>query len=242
MPGTPQTDLAVQAQDIRKQFGNFTALNGITIDIRRGEFLALFGRNGAGKTTFLKIAATLMRASHGKLQIEGFDIDDQPERVRSKIGFLSHNTYVYRDLSPVENLRLFARLYGVSDAEQRISALLDRVGLRRRSTDPVRSFSRGLQQRIGIARVLLHSPSLILLDEPYTGLDANAVQMLDEVLDDAVRQGNTVILTTHDIEQGLRAASRAAIVDRGKLVFVGSATDSAVRNAYSEFVRSGERQ
>jgi ABC-type multidrug transport system ATPase subunit len=170
MPGTPQTDLAVQAQDIRKQFGNFTALNGITIDVRRGEFLALFGRNGAGKTTFLKIAATLMRASHGKLQIEGFDIDDQPERVRSKIGFLSHNTYVYRDLSPIENLRFFARLYGVSDAEQRIPALLERVGLRRRATDPVRSFSRGLQQRIGIARVLLHSPSLILLDEPYTGL------------------------------------------------------------------------
>src|SRR5262245_12360270 len=102
MPATPQTDLlALQAQDIRKQFGNFTALNGITIDIRRGEFLVLFGRNGAGKTTFLKIAATLMRASHGKLQIEGFDIDDQTERVRSKIGFLSHNTYSYRDLSHI---------------------------------------------------------------------------------------------------------------------------------------------
>jgi len=242
MPATPQTDLAVQAQDIRKQFGNFTALNGITIDIRRGEFLALFGRNGAGKTTFLKIAATLMRASHGKLRIEGFDIDEDPERVRSKIGFLSHNTYVYRDLSPIENLRFFARLYGVNDAEQRIPALLDRVGLRRRSTDPVRSFSRGLQQRIGIARVLLHRPSLILLDEPYTGLDANAVHVLNEILDEAVQQGNTVILTTHDIEQGLRSASRAAIVDRGKLVFVGSATDSAVRNAYAEFVRSGERQ
>src|SRR5262245_59372660 len=242
MPGTPQTDLALQAQDIRKQFGSFTALDGITIDIRRGEFVALFGRNGAGKTTFLKIAATLMRAGDGKLQIEGFDINDQPERVRGKIGFLSHNTYVYRDLSPVENLRFSARLYGVSDAEQRIPALLDRVGLRRRSTDPVRSFSRGLQQRIGIARVLLHRPSLILLDEPYTGLDANAVQMLNEVLDEAVQQGNTVILTTHDMEQGLRAASRAAIIERGKLVFLGNATDAAVRNAYAEFVRSGERQ
>jgi heme exporter protein A len=242
MPGTPQTDLALQAHDIRKQFGNFTALNGITIDIRRGEFVAVFGRNGAGKTTFLKIAATLMRASHGKLQIEGFDIDDQPERVRSKIGFLSHNTYVYRDLSPIENLRFFGRLYGVSDAEERIPALLDRVGLRRRSTDPVRSFSRGLQQRIGIARVLLHRPSLIHLDEPYTGLDANAVHMLNEVLDETVQQGNTVILTTHDIEQGLRAASRAAIIDRGKLVFLGNAGDAPVRSAYAEFVRSGERQ
>src|SRR5262245_16037069 len=157
MSRIPKTDLSLQAEDIRKHFGSFIALDGVTLDVWRGEFVSLFGRNGAGKTTFLKIAATLMRANQGKLHVEGFSIDDEPERVRSKIGFLSHNTYVYRDLSPIENLRFFARLYGVTDAEQRIPRLLDRVGLRRRSADPVRSFSRGLQQRIGIARVLLHS-------------------------------------------------------------------------------------
>ena len=181
------TALALQADDIRKTFGTFTALAGVTLQVQRGEFLALFGRNGAGKTTFLKIAATLMRATHGKLQIEGLNIEESAEQIRRKIGFLSHNTYIYRDLSPTENLRFFGALYGVRDIEERIPGLLERVGLRRRSNDPVRSFSRGLHQRIGIARAFLHNPSLILLDEPYTGLDANAVQMLDELLDESVR-------------------------------------------------------
>jgi len=232
---------ALQAEDIRKTFGHFTALAGVTLEVRRGEFVALFGRNGAGKTTFLKIAATLMRSTHGKLRIHGIDISEEAEKARAKIGFLSHNTYVYRDLSPLENLRFFGRLYGVADAEDRIPQLLERVGLRRRANDPVRAFSRGLHQRIGIARVFLHRPSLVILDEPYTGLDANAVQMLDELLDETIAGGNTVILTTHDLEQGLRAASRAVVLDRGRVVFSGEAQGNAARAAYNDYVRSGGR-
>src|SRR5262249_3627293 len=147
---------ALQANDVRKTFGHFTALSGVTLEVARGEFLALFGRNGAGKTTFLKIAATLVRHTHGKLSIEGLDISEKPEQARQHIGFLSHNTYLYRDLSPLENLRFFARLYGVQDPDKRIESLLERVGLRRRALDPVRTFSRGLHQRAGIARVMLH--------------------------------------------------------------------------------------
>src|SRR5215510_8586734 len=120
---------ALQAEDVRKTFGHFTALAGITLNVPRGQFLALFGRNGAGKTTFLKIAATLVRHTHGRLCVEGIDIREEPEKARRHIGFLSHNTYLYRDLSPVENLRFFSRLYGMSDSEERIMALLDRVGL-----------------------------------------------------------------------------------------------------------------
>src|SRR5207244_6338393 len=138
---------ALQSEDIRKTFGHFTALAGVTLSVKRGEFLALFGRNGAGKTTFLKIAATLVRHSHGKLRIESIDTREEPERARRHIGFLSHNTYLYRDLNPVENLRFFARLYGVTDSDERIQSLLDRVGLRHRASDPVRAFSRGLHQR-----------------------------------------------------------------------------------------------
>jgi heme exporter protein A len=229
---------ALESEDIRKSFGHFTALAGISMTLKRGEFLALFGRNGAGKTTFLKIAATLMRSTHGKLRIGGIDIRERPEDARRQIGFLSHNTYLYRDLNPLENLRFFARLYGVADAESRIAGLLERVGLKRRVQDPVRSFSRGLNQRLGVARVMLHDPSLILLDEPYTGLDANAVEMLNSMLDEAVLSGKTILLTTHDLEQGLRAATRAAIIDRGKLVFDGEPRGSVVRDAYSEFVRA----
>jgi heme exporter protein A len=230
---------ALESEDIRKTFGHFTALAGITLNVERGEFLALFGRNGAGKTTFLKVAATLVRHTHGKLRVESVDIGDEPERARRHIGFLSHNTYLYRDLNPVENLRFFARLYGLENPDARIESLLDRVGLGRRKSDIVRGFSRGLHQRLGIARVMLHDPSLILLDEPYTGLDANAVGTLNQMLDEASAAGKTIILTTHDIEQGLRSATRAAIIDRGKVVFTGSAKDSAIRAAYATYIREG---
>jgi heme exporter protein A len=230
---------ALESEDIRKTFGAFSALAGVTLSVKRGEFLALFGRNGAGKTTFLKIAATLVRHTHGKLRIEGVDISEEPEKARRHIGFLSHNTYLYRDLNPVENLRFFASLYGIRNPEQRIESLLDRVGLRRRVSDPVRSFSRGLHQRLGIARVMLHDPSLILLDEPYTGLDANAVETFNQMLDEASAAGKTVILTTHDLDQGLRAATRAVIIDRGKVAFASEAKDPAVREAYAAYIRAG---
>lgn len=230
---------ALESEDVRKTFGHFTALGGVSLNVQRGEFLALFGRNGAGKTTFLKIAATLVKHTHGKLRVEGIDLADEPEQARRHIGFLSHNTYMYRDLNPVENLRFFARLYGLRDPEERIQFLLDRVGLRRRVSDPVRAFSRGLHQRLGIARVMLHDPSLILLDEPYTGLDANAVETLNQMLDEAARAGKTIILTTHDLEQGLRGATRAVIIDRGKIVFAGDAKEQAIRDAYASYIRVG---
>jgi len=230
---------ALESENVRKTFGHFTALGGVTLNVERGEFLALFGRNGAGKTTFLKIAAMLVRHTHGKLRVQGLDITEQPEQARRCIGFLSHNTYLYRDLNPVENLRFFARLYGLKEPDGRIESLLDRVGLRRRASDPVRGFSRGLHQRLGIARVMLHDPSLILLDEPYTGLDANAVEILNQMLDEASAAGKTIILTTHDLEQGLRGATRAAIIDRGKVVFNGAAKDQAIREAYASYIRAG---
>jgi heme exporter protein A len=233
---------ALESEDIRKTFGHFTALAGVTLNVERGEFLAFFGRNGAGKTTFLKVAATLVRHTHGKLRVEGVDISEEPEKARRQIGFLSHNTYLYRDLNPVENLRFFARLYGLKDPDQRIESLLDRVGLQRRASDPVRSFSRGLHQRLGIARVVLHDPSLILLDEPYTGLDANAVEILNRMLDEASAAGKTIILTTHDLDQGLRGATRAVIIDRGKIVFTAAAKDPAVRDAYATYIRVGVNQ
>jgi heme ABC exporter ATP-binding subunit CcmA len=231
--------LALESEDIRKTFGHFTALAGVTLSVARGEFLALFGRNGAGKTTFLKIAATLVRHTHGTLRVQGINISDEPEQARRHIGFLSHNTYLYRDLNPVENLRFFARLYRLPDPEERIQSLLDRVGLRRRASDPVRAFSRGLHQRLGIARVMLHDPSLILLDEPYTGLDANAVETLNQMLDEAAAAGKTIVLTTHDLEQGLRAATRAVIIDKGRIAFAGSTKDQAIRDAYAAYIRVG---
>jgi heme exporter protein A len=234
----PET-LALDSKEIEKKFGYAFAVRNVSLQVRPGEFIALFGSNGAGKTTFLKVAAGLMRPTRGSLAIEGFDIGSQAEEARRRIGFLSHNTFVYRDLSPLENLRFFCRLYGVPDSDARLLELLDRVGLGKRSGDPVRAFSRGLQQRVGIARALLHNPSVILLDEPYTGLDANAAQILNGILDEAVAAGKTVLLTTHDLDQGLRAATRALILDRGSIVHDGSARDTAVREAYVRYIQRG---
>lgn len=232
--------LALDSREIEKKFGYSFAVRSINLQVHRGEFVALFGRNGAGKTTFLKIAATLMRPTRGTLSIEGFDIRKEPEAARRRIGFLSHNTFVYRDLSALDNLKFFCRLYGAVDSDERLLGILDRVGLRKRAGDPVRAFSRGLQQRVGIARAMLHDPSLILLDEPYTGLDANSSQTLNDLLDSAVAAGKTVILTTHDLNQGLRGATRAVIVDRGTVVHDSKAGDPAAREAYARYIQYGE--
>jgi len=228
--------LALDSRGIEKKFGYSFAVRNVTLQLKRGEFVVLFGSNGAGKTTFLKVAATLMRPTKGNLSVEGFDIHTQAEQARRHIGFLSHNTFVYRDLSALENLKFFCRLYGIAADEDRLLGILDRVELKRRANDTVRSFSRGMQQRVGIARALLHDPSLILLDEPYTGLDAKAAQTLNSLLDDAVTAGKTVVLTSHDLNQGLRAATRAVILDKGLVVHDGPAKDDSVRTAYARII------
>jgi len=232
----PET-LALDSHKIEKKFGYAYAVRNVTLQLRRGEFVVLFGSNGAGKTTLLRMAATLIRPTNGTVCVEGFDARKQPEEARRRIGFLSHNTFVYRDLSALDNLRFFCRLYGVPEDEGRLLQILDRVDLKRRANDPVRAFSRGMQQRVGIARALLHDPSLILLDEPYTGLDAKAAQTLDDLLDEAAEAGKTVVLTSHDLQQGLRSATRAVILDKGSIVHDSPASDPAVRSAYARYIQ-----
>ena len=234
--------LAVEAKGIRKTYGHFPALRKVDLNVPQGLSVTLFGRNGAGKTTFLKIAATLAKPSNGSLSICGADIEKEPEEARRSIGLLSHNTYVYRDLTPRENLAFFSKLYGLDQTQDEIDGLIERVGLGRRRNDPVRSFSRGLLQRAGIARVMLHNPRVLLLDEPYTGLDANAVEILNRMLDEAVGEGRTVLLTTHDLELGLRGANHVHIIDRGTIVHSGEAADPGVREAYERYVRRKDRQ
>lgn len=233
---------ALSASQVTKVYGHFPALSGVDLDVPQAAFVTLFGRNGAGKTTFLKIVATLARASGGVITVGGSDVAREPEKVRRMIGFLSHNTYVYRDLTPLENLRFFSRLYGLDITDGSLITRLERVGLGHRLNDPVRAFSRGLLQRVGIARVMLHEPRLLLLDEPYTGLDASAVKILNEMLDGAVSEGSTVILTTHDLELGLRAARDVHIIDRGRIVYSGAGRDPETREAYARYIHAGARR
>ena len=212
---------AIEVRKLTKSFGHQAALRGVDLRVAEGEFLTLFGPNGAGKTTLIRIVASLTRPTAGTVHIRGRDLAREATTVRRHVGFISHNPLLYGDLTPDENLRFFARLYDVADAPARIDAALEQVGLSARRRDPVRTFSRGMLQRLTIARAILHDPALMLLDEPYTGLDLQAADMLRGVLQDLAASNRTVILTTHNLEQGLEMCDRAAILNRGKIAWQG---------------------
>lgn len=179
------------------------------------EVTALFGRNGAGKTTLLKILALLMRPSAGRFELNGSDARRQPQQARAHIGFISHHTYLYADLTAEENLKFFGSLYGLDHLKDRIKRALQDVKLWDRRQERVRGFSRGMQQRLSLARTFLHDPNLLLLDEPYTGLDPLASEMLDRLIERFREEGRTVILTTHNLDLRLRAVNHVVVLEKG---------------------------
>jgi heme ABC exporter ATP-binding subunit CcmA len=212
---------AIEVRKLTKAFGHQVALRGVDLSVAEGEFLTLFGPNGAGKTTLIRIAASLARPTAGTIRVRGEDLSKKATVLRRHIGLISHNPLLYGDLTPDENLHFFARMYDLADAPVRIDAVLEQVGLAARRRDPVRTFSRGMVQRLTIARAILHDPAIMLLDEPYTGLDLQAADMLRMVLQELAASNRTVILTTHNLEQGLEMCDRAAILNRGKVAWEG---------------------
>ncbi len=219
------TEPAVALHRVAKRFGHLTALQSIDLEVPEGTSLALFGPNGAGKTTLLRLIATLGKPTAGRVRIRGIDTRREPEKVRSEIGLISHQTLLYEDLTARENLIFYGRMYGLNDLNNRIDAALDAVGLRDRETDRVRGFSRGLKQRLAIARATLHRPSILLLDEPFTGLDTSARSMLSRMLQDLRREGRTVLLVTHDLQQGASLSDRFVILNRGRIAAQGDTAD-----------------
>ena len=210
---------AVETRGLTKAFGRQWALRGIDLRVRPGETVALFGPNGAGKTTLLRIIAGLTRATSGEVRLEGLDPREEPVEARRRIGMISHQTFLYDDLTAEENLRFYGRMYDVPNLDERIEFVLDLLGVAHRRHDRVRTLSRGLQQRVSIARAVLHDPSILLLDEPDTGLDQYAAEVLSNLLH-SLRQGQrTVILTTHNLERGLEMSQRAIILVQGKIVY-----------------------
>jgi heme exporter protein A len=236
----------IEVRGLVKSFGSKVALDGVDLDVAEGEFLTLVGPNGAGKTTLIRVLATLTRPTEGSVRVAGYELDSQGSEVRRHIGLASHQTLLYGDLSAEENLRFYGRMYEVPELEECITALLQRVGLEHRRHDLVRTFSHGMQQRLSIARALLHDPALLLLDEPYTGLDQQATEVLREVLV-AVSplalggmkggaRARTVLMTTHNLEQGLELCHRAAILVNGRIVYQAAKDQLDVatfREAYS---------
>ena len=212
---------AIEVRRLVKSFGHQVALRGVDLVVPQGDFLTLFGPNGAGKTTLIRIVASLTRPTKGTVLLRGQDMGRAAASQRRQIGLISHNPLLYGDLTAEENLRFFARRYDLEDGSVRIDQVLEQVGLSARRRDTVRTYSRGMVQRLAIARAILPDPDLVLLDEPYTGLDLQAADMLRSVLSDLVAANRTVVLTTHNLEQGLEMCDRAAILHRGRIAWQG---------------------
>jgi heme exporter protein A len=205
----------ITVKKLVKRFGLKTVLRGVDFAVEPGEFVALLGPNGAGKTTFLRILASLSRPSLGHVSIAGYKLPQEAANVRARLGVVSHLPLLYGDLSAEENLRFYARMYNIRDYELRITEVLEMVGLEARRRDLVRTFSRGMQQRLAIGRAVLHDPDVVLFDEPYTGLDQDASSMLDDVLKTVAAKGRTVVMTSHDLARAEDLATRFDILSRG---------------------------
>jgi len=227
----------ITANSLTKQFGPLMALRGIDLDIRPGEFATIVGPNGAGKTTLLRILATLSRPTHGHVSIAGHALPKGADEARRQIGLLSHQPLLYGDLTAEENLRFFGAMYDVPNLNARIDQLIDQVNLADRRRDRARTFSRGMQQRLAIARALLHDPAVLLLDEPFTGLDPQASDRLEQLLHTLNDGSRTVVMTIHDLERGWALCTRALVIARGKIVFEARTADLDAATFRSEYRR-----
>ena len=218
----------VELEHVWKFYGDYAALRDYTLTVEAGSCCALLGRNGAGKTTLLRILAGLSPFQRGRIAL--FGEPPRSEGARRRIGFLGHGIGVYEDLSAEENLTFFARVAGVTGAAKVAEQWLDRVGLRRVAAMPVRQFSRGMRQRLALARTFLHAPKLLLLDEPFTSLDDRAIAMLSELLTEARSRGATILLSTHQLREALAIASHVALVENGRLRYSGERTQAMLED------------
>lgn len=209
----------ISIKDLRKSYGRKRILRNFNLNVKSGDFLVLFGPNGAGKTTLIKILSTLSRATSGDITINGFNLNEEPIEVRNSIGVLSHNPLLYEDLTLKENLIFYSRMYGLKKDKKAIKSLMDDVGLLHRSNDRVGEFSRGMKQRAAVARVILHDPPVLLLDEPYTGLDFKAWDMLNGMLKKYHENGKTILLITHNVELGHQIGDRLAVLAKGQIAY-----------------------
>ena len=225
----------IQVKKLVKRFGPYQVLRDLDFEVESGEFVALLGPNGAGKTTLLRILATLSRPTSGLVRIASYQLPQAGTALRRYLGVVSHQPLLYGDLSAEENLRFYGRLYDVDG--DRIQEVLALVGLEKRKDDLVRTYSRGMQQRLTIGRAILHDPRILLLDEPHTGLDQEAGEILDRVLQTVALEGRTVVMTSHDLVRAANLATRVDLLSRGQIISSVSADDLSARDLVA-FYRS----
>ena len=229
---------AVAVDGVWKFYGDFPALRDVHLEAAPGSCLALIGRNGAGKTTLLRILAGFSRPGRGQVRI--FGNPPRETETRRQIGFIGHGISVYDELSALENLTLFGRLYGLADPRRSALEWLERTGLERVRNGLVREFSRGMRQRLAVARAFLHEPAVLLLDEPFTALDDRAIVVLQTLLRQALADGKTIILSTHQLREALELASHVALLNRGQAVFCGPCTPEMAADPGLVYARYGE--
>lgn len=220
----------VGAEGLTKRFGPLLALDGVDLQVHPGESVALFGPNGAGKTTLVRILCMSLRPTSGRVLIAGLDPRKDDLEIRSRIGLISHQSFLYDDLTARQNLEFFSRLHGVPDPVARSEELLTRFELAHRADDAIGTFSRGMQQRVSLARSLVHDPSIVFLDEPFTGLDPYAAEMLRRTLEVLRDQQRTLVLVTHDLRQGLELSDRWLLLSRGRIVHRGESSQTDPTN------------
>lgn len=220
-PETSRAKCTLELRNVSKYFGDLVALRSVSLRIEPGESVFIYGPNGAGKTTLLRILSTLARPAEGQATFNGENIHSNTAAARARIGFVSHATFLYGDLTARENLKLAGTLFGLTAVKERIAAVLDMFSVEHRADEPVRKLSRGLQQRATLARALLHDPDFILLDEPFTGLDAASVEKLEKLLRRLPGEGKAVVFSTHSFDQGAALARRLVVLEAGRVKFDG---------------------
>jgi heme exporter protein A len=234
---------AISAEKLSKAYGRTWALRGVDLEVLTGERVALLGPNGAGKSTLMRLIATLTRPTRGSLRVCGLDPVRQTREVRRLIGVVAHRPYLYEDLTARENLEFYGKLYGVREAGERYGPLLELAGLARAADSPVRTYSRGMQQRLALVRSLLHEPRVLLLDEPETGLDQEALRLLETVVR-SPDAGRTVLFSTHNHDLGLRLADRVIVLAGGVVVYdspSGAVDSLRFRDVYAGLAGAGAR-
>lgn len=207
----------IEVKGLVKRIGEKTILRGVQLHVEKGQTVGILGSNGAGKSTLLKVIATIMKPTNGIITIDGKDIKKDAIKVKQMLGYLPHTSMVYDHFSPYENLKFFGSLYQVPNLEERVHELIDKVGLKLFTNEPVQSFSRGMAQRIAIARAIIHRPQLLLLDEPHTGLDQNAIGILNQVVEEMKGDQVTTLMVTHDFLQAAKICDRFIIIKGGKV-------------------------
>ena len=234
---------AIDVRGLRKSYGRVGVLRGLDLQVPWGETLAILGPNGSGKTTLIKTLATLTRPDGGSVRVAGYDVPRHGKLARASIGVVTHDSMLYEQLTGMENLKLFARMFDLNDVEHRAASVADRLGMASRLSQRAGTMSHGMRKRLSIARALLHDPPILLMDEPESGLDQEALAILERIISESASSNRTVILTTHNLERGAALARRAVILSRGRIAFdaaAGSLGAAGLRERYSELTRESD--